>query len=81
MTLELTVFMLISCLMRSCCDLVILNAVMSTYAHHCLNVRNVINWKSNFKENIIKNTLIGERMTKEVVWYLLGIESYSSAFH
>ena len=44
----------------------------STYACHSLNVRNIINWKRNFKENIIKKYL-GERIMKEVV--IIRIES------
>ena len=47
-------------------------------AHHGLNARNVVNWKRNFKENIIKKYL-GERIIKEVV--IIRIESYFSAFH
>ena len=47
-------------------------------ACHSLNEQNVINWKGNFKDNIIKKCL-GKRITKEVV--ILRIESYFSAFH
>ena len=54
--LQLTVFMPISCSMRSRRHLVFLNAVTSTFARHSLNARNVINWDRNFKENVVKNT-------------------------
>ena len=64
-TLKVTVFMKISCIMCSCHQLVF-NVVTSTYARHSLNTRNVINWKRNFKENIIKKYL-EENITKEVV--------------
>ena len=79
--LNLTVFMPISCLMWSGCHLVFFNIVMSSYASLCsnsLNVRNLVNWKCNFKENIIKE-YFGERITKEVV--IISIEIYFSAFH
>ena len=76
--LQLTVFMPISCPMRSRRHLVLMNVVTSTFARHSLNARNVINWERNFKENIIKKYL-GERIRKEVV--IIRIESYFSAFH
>ena len=75
---KLTIFVPISCLIRSCHHLDFLNIVASTNEHHSLNVRTVINWKRNFKENITKKYL-GERITKEVV--IIRIESYFSAFH
>ena len=53
---QLTVFMPISCTMRSRRHLVFMNVVTSTFARHSLNARNFINWERNFKENIIKNT-------------------------
>ena len=65
------------CLIRTRRNLVF-NVVTSMYAYHSLNARNVINWKSNFKEDMIKLHL-GERITNEVV--IIGIESYFSAFH
>ena len=77
-TLQLTVFMPISCPMRSRRHLDFLNVVTSTFARHSLNARNVINWECNFKKNIIKKYL-GERIKKEVV--IIRIESYFSAFH
>ena len=55
-----------------------LQVVTSTFARHSLNARNIINWKRNFKEKIIKKYL-GERIKKEVV--IIRIESYFSAFH
>ena len=51
-------------------------------ARHYLNVRNIINCKHNFKENIIKKKYLGdlgERIRKTVV--IISIESYFSAFH
>ena len=47
---QLTVFMPISCPMRSRRHLDFLNVVTSTFARHSLNARNVINWKRNLKE-------------------------------
>ena len=76
--LQLTVFMPISCPMRSRHHLDFLNVMTSTFARHSLNARNIINWERNFKENIIKRYL-GERIRKEVV--IIRIESYFSAFH
>ena len=64
--------------MQSRRHLVIFNVVTSKYTCHSLNARNIINWKRNFKENIIKKCL-GERITKIVV--IIRIESYFSAFH
>ena len=68
----------ISCPMRSRRHLDFLNVVTSMFARHSLNVRNVINWERNFKEDIIKKYL-GERIRKEVE--IIRIESYFSAFH
>ena len=76
--LQLTVFMPISCPMRSRRHLDFLNLVTSTFARHSLNARNVINWERNFKENIIKKYL-DKLIRKEVV--IIRIESYFSAFH
>ena len=51
--LQLTVFMPISCQMRSRRHLDFsVNVVTSTFARHSLNARNVINWELNFKETI-----------------------------
>ena len=61
--LQLTVFMPISCPVRSRRHFVFLNVVTSTFASHSLNARNVINCERNFKENIIKKYL-GERIRK-----------------
>ena len=55
--LQLTVFMPISCPMRSRRHLVFMNVVTSRFARHSLNARKVINWERNFKENIIKQEL------------------------
>ena len=44
----------------------VFNVVTSTYSPLSLNAQNVINWKRNFKEHIIKKYL-EERITKEVV--------------
>ena len=61
--LQLTVFMPISCPMRSRRHFVFLNVVTSTFARHSLNARNVINWERNFKQNVIK-IYLGERIRK-----------------
>ena len=58
--LQLTVFMPISCPMRSRRHLVFLDFVTSTFARHSLNARNVINWELNFEENKIKSTKMNE---------------------
>ena len=76
--LQLTIFMSISCPMRSRRHLVFMNVVTSTFARHSLNARKVTNWERNFKENIIQKYL-GERIRTEVV--IIRIESYFSAFH
>ena len=59
-TALLTVFVPISCQMRSQHRRVFLNVVTSTYARHTcshsLNMRNFINLKHNFKKIVIKNT-------------------------
>ena len=44
----------------------------STFARHSLNARNVIDWKRNFKEIILKEYL-GERIKKDVV--IIRVES------
>ena len=75
--LQLTVFMPISCPMRSRRHLVFERRDVYIRTS-CLNARNVINWERNFKENIVKKNL-GERIRKEVV--IIRIESYFSAFH
>ena len=62
--LHVTVFMPISCPMRSRRHLDFLNVVTSTFALHSLNARNVISWKSNFKENIIKKILRRKNMER-----------------
>ena len=49
--------------MRSRHHLVFFNIVTSMYVRHGPNARNVINWKRNFKENIIKK-YFGERKQK-----------------
>ena len=72
--LQFTVFMSISCPMRSR-RILILNVATSAFAPHA---RYVINWERNFKENIIKKYL-GERIRKEVV--IIRIESSISVFH
>ena len=54
--LQLTVFMPISCPMRSRRHLDFLNVGTSTFARHSLNARNVISWEYNLKENILKIT-------------------------
>ena len=48
-------------------------------ARHGLNARNVINWKRNFMENIIKKYL-GERITKEVVVLKNEAQNYNFEF-
>ena len=70
-TFKITVFMPMSCLMRSRRHLVFWTSWRKRRRHshsarYSLNTRNGINWKRNFKENIIKNYL-GERITIEVV--------------
>ena len=62
--------------MRSRHHLVLTSRRLRT--RHCLNAQNVIDWKRNVKENIIKKYL-RERTIKEVV--IIRIESYFSAFH
>ena len=76
-TLKLTVFMQISCLIRSRRHLVFTSWRVRTRhsALHSLNAWNVINWRHTFKEIIIKKYL-GERITKEVV--IIRIKSYFS---
>ena len=60
--LQLTVFMPISCPMRSRRHLDFERREV-TFARHSLNARNVNNWERNFKENIIKKIL--RRKNKE----------------
>ena len=74
--------MQVSCVMPSRRHLVFLMLLLLFRRHracHSLNVLNIINWKRNFKENILIKKYLGERITKEVV--IIRIKSYFSAFH
>ena len=83
-TLKLTVFILVSSLIRSRRHLFFWTSWRLRTRHSArhtisINARNVINWKRDFKENIIEKRYSGERITKKIV--IIRNESYFSAFH